>query len=128
MMLQYFHQMSGFCSFQLSFHPTSRVFSHGPAYCRRAACSLLPSVVRRTGQRIPLSRIPNKPDIQVSNTIYYMRTQVLNAFGLGYRLAGTDSDKERVLTGADTLHGNRFVVSTDTHVGYPATTPGAVAG
>ena len=38
------------------------------------------------------------------------RTQVLNSFGLGYRLVGTDTFKDRVLTGADTLFGFRWQV------------------
>ncbi|CAN0005306.1 unnamed protein product [Pylaiella littoralis] len=35
--------------------------------------------------------------------------QVLNSFGLGYRLAGTASYKDRVLAGADSLYTQRYV-------------------
>lgn len=44
-----------------------------------------------------------------------MAVQVLNSFGLGYELASSssvrESYKQRVLTGADTLHGFRWAVS-----------------
>lgn len=36
--------------------------------------------------------------------------QTLNSFGLGYRLVGTTSFKDRVLDGAESLYGFRYVV------------------
>lgn len=44
----------------------------------------------------------------------YIRKQVLNSFGLGYRLVGTSSFKDRVLAGADSLYTQRYVVSVQT--------------
>lgn len=39
-----------------------------------------------------------------------MGEQVLNSFGLGYRLVGGSTFKERVLTGAESLYANRYQV------------------
>lgn len=38
------------------------------------------------------------------------RQQVLNSFGLGYRLVGTEEFKQRTLIGAQTLYVNRYEV------------------
>ena len=53
---------------------------------------------------------PNKFCLNFLGPARNARTQVLNSFGLGYRLVGTDAFKDRVLTGADTLFGFRWQV------------------
>ena len=52
------------------------------------------------------------------------RLQVLNSYGLGYRLSSSsslrDAYKQRVLTGAQSLHDFRWTVSTSVYYILPS--------
>lgn len=51
------------------------------------------------------------------------RKQTLNSFGLGYRLVGTDSFKDRVLTGAQSLYDFRYDVRPAWQIGLRFSCP-----